>query len=69
MTAFGGVGGVSLTQQIIAALICAVYGTGAGFILGKLVGLLTGGLRVTEEQEKAGLDLSIHKLPAYPKEN
>lgn len=69
MTAFGGVGGVSLTEQIIATLICAVYGTGAGFILGKLVGAVTGGLRVKESEEKAGLDISIHKLPAYPKEN
>ncbi|MBA2869369.1 ammonium transporter [Methanococcus maripaludis] len=69
MTAFGGVGGVSLTEQIIATLICAIYGTGAGFILGKLVGAVTGGLRVKESEEKVGLDISIHKLPAYPKEN
>ena len=34
MTMFGGLGGVSLTQQVIAVIICAVYGTSLGFILG-----------------------------------
>ncbi|MBA2840463.1 Amt family ammonium transporter [Methanococcus maripaludis] len=68
MVALGGAGGVSLVNQLIAAGLTVVYGTGLGFGLGKLVGGFTGGLRVTEEEEKMGLDLAEHKLPAYPDE-
>uniref|UniRef100_A9A8M4 Ammonium transporter n=1 Tax=Methanococcus maripaludis (strain C6 / ATCC BAA-1332) TaxID=444158 RepID=A9A8M4_METM6 len=69
MTAFGGLGGVSLMQQVIAVAICAVYGTSLGYILGKVTGIFTKGLRVTPEEEKTGLDIAEHKLPAYPGEN
>ena len=65
MAALGGAGGVSLVNQLIAAGLTVVYGTGLGFGLGKLVGGFTGGLRVTEEEEKIGLDIAEHKLPAY----
>ena len=69
MTALGGTGGdINLINQVIAAIFCIVYGTGLGFILGKIIGVATGGLRVSEEEEKAGLDLAEHKLPAYPEE-
>ncbi|WP_292460529.1 ammonium transporter [Methanothermococcus sp.] len=68
MTALGGAGGVSLLNQIIGAIFCIVYGTGLGFILAKIVGLFMGGLRVSEEDEKRGLDLAEHKLSAYPEE-
>jgi len=69
MTALGGTGqDINLINQVIAAIFCIVYGTGLGFILGKIIGVATGGLRVSEEEEKAGLDLAEHKLPAYPEE-
>lgn len=68
MTAFGGTGDVSLIKQIIASGLVIVYGTGFGYILGKAVGIFTGGLRVSEEDEKMGLDLAEHKLSAYPEE-
>lgn len=68
MTAFGGTGDVSLIKQIIASGFVIVYGTGFGYILGKAVGIFTGGLRVSEEDEKMGLDLAEHKLSAYPEE-
>ncbi|AEH06076.1 ammonium transporter [Methanothermococcus okinawensis] len=68
MTALGGAGGISLIDQIIASIFCIVYGTGLGYILAKIVGLVMGGLRVSEEDEKRGLDLAEHKLPAYPEE-
>ena len=68
MTALGGTGDVNLVEQIIASVFCIVYGTGLGFVLAKIAGLLTGGLRVSEEDEKRGLDLAEHKLSAYPEE-
>jgi Amt family ammonium transporter len=68
MEALGGAGGVSLVNQAIACIFTIVYGTGIGYGISKLAGLLTGGLRVKEEEEKLGLDLAEHKLPAYPEE-
>ncbi|UXM85058.1 ammonium transporter [Methanococcus aeolicus] len=68
MEALGGAGGVSFVDQAIACIFTMVYGTGLGFGIAKLAGLLTGGLRVKEEEEKLGLDLAEHKLPAYPEE-
>ncbi|MBW9222066.1 ammonium transporter [Methanothermococcus sp. SCGC AD-155-C09] len=69
MTALGGTGqDINLINQVIASIFCIVYGTGLGFILGKVIGVATGGLRVSEEEEKVGLDLAEHKLPAYPEE-
>ncbi|XRP97197.1 ammonium transporter [Methanocaldococcus sp. 16A] len=68
MTALGGTGDVNLVEQIIASIFCIIYGTGLGFILAKIVGIVLGGLRVSEEEEKIGLDLAEHKMPAYPEE-
>ena len=68
MTALGGAGGVSLIDQIIASIFCFIYGTSLGFILAKIAGIIFGGLRVSEEEEMKGLDLSEHKMPAYPEE-
>jgi len=68
MTALGGTGDVSLVEQIIASIFCIIYGTGLGFILAKIAGILFGGLRVSEEEEMKGLDLAEHKMPAYPEE-
>jgi len=65
---FGGAGGVSLIDQIIGAVFCIIYGTGLGYILAKIVGIALGGLRVSEEEEKMGLDMAEHKMPAYPEE-
>ena len=68
MTALGGTGDVNIVEQIIASVLCIVYGTVLGFVLAKIVGIITGGLRVSEEEEEIGLDLVEHKLPAYPEE-
>ena len=68
MTALGGAGDVSLINQIIASIFCIIYGTGLGFILAKIAGIIFGGLRVSEEEEMKGLDLAEHKMPAYPEE-
>jgi len=68
MTALGGTGDVNILNQILASILCVVYGTVLGFLLAKIVGVITGGIRVSEEEEKIGLDLVEHKLPAYPEE-
>jgi Amt family ammonium transporter len=63
--ALGGLGGVSLTSQIIGT----VAGCGFAAISGLIIyGLLkrTIGIRLSEEEERQGADLSIHKIAANP---
>ncbi|ADU96598.1 ammonium transporter [Thermovibrio ammonificans] len=63
----GGLGGVSLAAQIFGAVLMVVYALVAGFILyGSLKAVF--GLRLSEEEEFNGADLSIHKITAYPEE-
>ena len=66
LKALGGVGGVSFWSQLI--------GTGAGMLIAFVGGLIVyGGLKVVvgirldEEQEYMGADLSIHKISSTPK--
>ncbi len=66
--ALGGLGGVSLTAQIVGTL----GGAGFGFASGLAVyGLLktTIGIRLDQEQEYKGADLSLHHITAYPEED
>ncbi len=51
--------------QVKATLITMVYAFVMSWILLKVTGLLTGGLRVTEQEERIGLDLTQHKETAY----
>jgi Amt family ammonium transporter len=57
-----------LTHQAIAVLAVCAYSFIATFILGKLIDK-TIGLRVSEEAEYAGLDLSQHSETAYETAN
>lgn len=62
---FGGMGGVALISQVIGTLL----GISIAFIGGWLVyGLLkaTIGIRLTEEQEYDGADITIHHITATP---
>ncbi|MBS0397948.1 MAG: ammonium transporter [Proteobacteria bacterium] len=54
----GGVDG-SLMIQAIGVAVTVVYGFIASFVILKLIDLVIG-LRVTEEQEREGLDISLH---------
>ncbi len=61
----GGTGGVSLSAQLI--------GSGAAIVVALLCGTLvylglkkTVGIRLTEDEEIRGADLSIHNISAYP---
>ena len=63
--AFGGLGGVAMPAQIIGTLIGVAWAAGSGFIV---YGLLksTMGLRLSQEEEFEGADLSIHRIGATP---
>lgn len=62
---FGGMGGVSFMSQLAGTLLGIVIATAAGFAV---YGVLkkTVGLRLTQEEEYNGADLSIHKIKANP---
>ena len=64
-TAFGGLGGVSFAAQLIGT----VTGIGIAIVGGLVVyGVLsqTLGIRLSEEQEFDGADLSLHRIKANP---
>ena len=62
---FGGLGGVSLTSQIIGTSCGVVFALFTGFIV-YFVLKITVGIRLTEEEEYLGADLSIHKVSSSP---
>jgi Amt family ammonium transporter len=57
--------GQQLMVQLEGVVIVAIFAPLASFVLLKLVGLVTGGLRVEDEAEFSGLDLSEHHEAAY----
>jgi Amt family ammonium transporter len=63
--AMGGLGGVSLNAQLIGTLIGVAWAVLSGFVVYGLlkVGM---GLRMSQEEEFDGADLSIHKISATP---
>lgn len=63
--ALGGMGGVSFMSQLIGSVAGAAYAFVAGFIVyGVLKAVM--GIRMSEEDEIRGADLSIHKIGANP---
>jgi Amt family ammonium transporter len=54
-----------LGVQLIGIITVGVYTAIVTYILLKVSGLLTGGLRVTEEEETQGLDLVLHEESGY----
>ena len=65
LEAFGGVGGVSFGAQVVGTLLGISIATASGFVV---YGILkkTLGLRLSQEEEYNGADLSIHKIKANP---
>ena len=63
--AFGGLGGVHLGAQLIGTLMGVAWALAGGFVV---YGVLkkTVGLRLSQEQEFDGADLSIHRITASP---
>ena len=65
LEAFGGIGGVSFGAQLVGTLLGVGIATASGFVV---YGILkkTVGLRLSQEEEYNGADLSIHKIKANP---
>lgn len=65
LEALGGLGGVSLLSQIVGTGIGVLIATVGGFIVyGGLKAII--GIRLSEEEEERGSDLSIHNISASP---
>ena len=63
--ALGGLGGVSFTAQLIGSAMGVLWALLSGFVIyGVLKATL--GLRLTQEEEYEGADLSIHRIGATP---
>ena len=65
LEALGGMGGVSPISQIIGSLALCAYALAAGLVL-YTVTSRTLGIRLTDEQQRRGADLSIHSIGANP---
>jgi len=64
-TALGGLGGVSLASQCIGTAMGVAWALTSGFAVYGLLKATTG-LRLSQEEEFDGADLSIHKISATP---
>ena len=63
--ALGGLGGVSVAAQLIGSAMGAAWATLAGFaVYGSLKKAM--GLRLSQEEEFEGADLSVHRIGATP---
>jgi Amt family ammonium transporter len=63
--ALGGLGGVSFTGQLIGTGMGVVWAVLGGFVVYGVL-KVTVGLRMSQEEEFDGADLSIHKISATP---
>lgn len=54
-----------LTIQLVAVLVAIAYTALLTYLLLKITGWLTGGIRVTREEETQGLDIVMHEESAY----
>ena len=63
--ALGGIGGVSLSAQLIGTALGVVIALVGGFVLYGLLKMVMG-IRLDREEEFNGSDLSIHKITATP---
>jgi ammonium transporter, Amt family len=63
--ALGGLGGVSLQAQLIGTAMGVVWALLGGFVVYYAL-KMTMGLRLSQEEEFEGADLSIHKISASP---
>ncbi|SES24067.1 ammonium transporter [Salipaludibacillus aurantiacus] len=65
---FYGGGFTQLGVQFIGVTVSGVYAFAAAFIILKVMDKVMGGIRVTEEEEIIGLDLSEHGSYGYPED-
>ncbi len=67
-SALGGAGDVSLMAQIVGTLVGGAIAVGGGFLVYGVVHQMLG-LRLSEEEEHAGADISVHQISAYPEDD
>lgn len=65
LKSLGGIGGVSLGSQIVGSLLGVVYAVIGGAVVYGILRTLTG-LRLTDDEQRMGADLAIHKIGANP---
>ena len=65
LPAFGGLGGVNVLAQLVGTLSGVAWATVSSFLLYGLL-KVTMGLRLSQEEEFEGADLSIHKINSSP---
>jgi Amt family ammonium transporter len=63
--ALGGLGGVSFSAQLLGTLMGVVWALACGFVVYGVIQRLLG-LRMSQEEEFDGADLSIHRIRATP---
>ncbi len=64
-TALGGLGGVAFMSQLLMTLLGIAVALGGGFLVYGLCKIIAG-LRLDQEQEYQGADLSIHRITSTP---
>ncbi|WP_396271329.1 ammonium transporter [Ideonella sp.] len=64
-TALGGMGGVGFMAQVIGTLAGVAWALAGGFAVYGLIKAVTG-LRLTQEEEYEGADLTIHRIGSTP---
>ncbi|MBC8269647.1 MAG: ammonium transporter [Rhodospirillaceae bacterium] len=68
LEAFGGLGGVSFMAQLVGSLVGVAFAAVSGFVVyGGLKASI--GIRLSEEEEFLGADLSLHQIGAYPEDD
>lgn len=65
---FGGMGGVSLISQLFGTVLAILIALAGGFLIYGVLKLLMG-IRLSQEEEFNGADLSIHRISANSEEN
>ncbi|MEO8883327.1 MAG: ammonium transporter [Devosia sp.] len=61
----GGMGGVSFASQLVGSLVLVIYAFAAGSLLYFLTGKFFG-IRLTDDEQRRGADLTIHHIGANP---
>ena len=65
--ALGGIGGVSFVGQIVGSVIAIIIAVGFGYAVYKILDA-SFGIRLSQEEEQKGSDLTIHNLESYPED-
>lgn len=64
----GGIGGISFISQLLGTVAAILFALANGFLVYTVLSK-TVGIRLSDEEEFAGADLSIHKIGAYPEDH